>query len=228
CYGDGVHKTEHFAYTKEEIDALGELMKISMGFDNKHLFESFENMVDTFFTKDSDLKKVALKMVARFKKSSGKDFSDPVLTKAAEHHPTTEQFCKRIETGIQNILRLNHGDVTSLSTSEVSLDSRPYGRPQFGSLDDLMNGLKIMINDIWAYEIIIDNYTSDKSNYYITYRIILWDNFGLDYPDLQQTLNYFQPGFRSWFVLQHYKSFRPFINKMEFKRQFRGKINVSH
>ena len=32
-------------------------------------------------------------------------------------------------------------------------------------------------------------------------------------------------GFRAWFLLQHFRGYRPFITKVTFVREFRGDLN---
>jgi hypothetical protein len=45
----------------------------------------------------------------------------------------------------------------------------------------------------------------------IKLNFIYYDHFGLDYPDIAKFDNDI---FYSWFVLQHFKGFKPFITKI--------------
>ena len=103
------------------------------------------------------------------------------------------------------------------------MDSSRFGRPHFHTnKDKFFSGLTIMVNDTWAYEIFVSDFESKgENNHQIKLKIILYDHFGLDIPDVQNNLYYSFAGFRAWFVLQHYHSYKPFITKIEFEKTFK-------
>lgn len=220
CYGDGVSKTDHFKYTVEEIANLGTLMKdYTMTSSTKSLWNDLTNMITNFFSV-GELEAVALLMVDKFKKNSGEEFSNLILTKKVSQHFSTQEFCKNIEKGILERLKKAKGEVEFLFDNEKYKNSNRFGRPQFSTLKDkFAGGLTICINDTWAYEVLITNCKIiENNNYAITYKIILYDHFGLDYPDLKDKIYYDLAGFRAWFVLQHLKSYKPFITKVEIEK----------
>ncbi|WBX77469.1 DUF3289 family protein [Tenacibaculum ovolyticum] len=67
-------------------------------------------------------------------------------------------------------------------------------------------------------------FKNDGENYTCKYEVILWDNFGLDKPDMTKFFSY-GAGFRAWFVLQHLYGYKPFVTKMAFNKEFKGTIN---
>jgi hypothetical protein len=71
------------------------------------------------------------------------------------------------------------------------------------------------------------DFFSDGKKYQLKYKIILYDHFGLDIPDVESGYYYIE-GFLAWFVLQHHRSYKPFITKMESsERTIIGQIQQS-
>lgn len=231
CYGNGLTVTPYFRYTKEEIENLGTIMKnVTMKAPIRNLWLDMDRMVSDLFS-FGELKQVALKMVDHFKQNKGLEFSNSILNRYVMQHTSTKEFCKRIEIGIQEKIKDSKGDISKIFNNTVYFDDDiergRYGRPQFSTTLDTIQGLRIMINDTWAYEVFISDFNSnDGVNYSLRYKVIIYDHFGLDYPDLQNQTYYLLAGFRSWFVLQHYHSFKPFITKMEFDKSLKGNIKT--
>lgn len=86
-------------------------------------------------------------------------------------------------------------------------------------------GYTIALNDIWSTEVIIKKYVLNGNSYTVDYRVTLWDHFGLDAPDLEANkVAAYGAGFRAWFILQHFRGYKPFITKITFDKTFKGKI----
>ncbi|CCZ07008.1 type VI secretion system tube protein TssD [uncultured Culturomica sp.] len=86
-------------------------------------------------------------------------------------------------------------------------------------------GYTIALNDIWSTEIVIKDYELNGNSYKGSYRVTLWDHFGLDAPDLDAgKVAAYGAGFRAWFILQHFRGYKPFITKITFDRTFKGEI----
>lgn len=92
-------------------------------------------------------------------------------------------------------------------------------------------GPTIAINDTWAYDVDIQNYTpSADGTYTAELRVILYDHFGLDVPDLDISLwKPFKPYglaglFRAWFILQHVRGYRPFITVIDTIHPIEGRF----
>ena len=81
------------------------------------------------------------------------------------------------------------------------------------------------MNDIWATEVILKELKNKGETYTAKYQVTLWDNFGLDIPDMQKFF-YYGKGFRAWFALQHLHGYKPFVTKITFEKTFKGNINL--
>jgi len=228
CYGDGVNKTEHFAYSQEQIYDLGVLIKQnSISDNNETLWNGLKEMVTTLFSV-GELEKVALEMIKNFKESQGKEFTNSILNNYVEKHDSTIRFLIEVEQGIKGLLNFSKGDPTILLDEFIYLDSDSrFGRPKFSTnTDTFFGGLTICINDTWAYEISIKSFDSnDGVNYSINYSVIIYDHFGLDLPDLKVEKYYILYGFRAWFILQHLRNIKPFITKVEIEKIMTGNIS---
>ena len=85
---------------------------------------------------------------------------------------------------------------------------------------NVLRGETIALNDIWATEVILKELKTEGDSCTVHYKVILWDHFGLDLPDLEKFYSY-GSGFRAWFVLQHLFGYKPFLTKIQFDKQFK-------
>lgn len=226
CYGDGITKTDHSVYSISEIEALGDKMKNeTLLKKTEDLWKDLIDMVTLEFS-IRDLGKDTLKMIRNFKDNAGLEFSNSNLTSEILKHKSTKEFCNRIEDCIKAQLNLSNCNPASLKDEFIYLETiNRFGRPSFKEFFDTIGGLRIMWNDTWAYEIYVTNFdTNDGVNYNVEYKVVLYDHFGLDKPDLEK-IYYYHQGFRAWFVLQHVRNFKPFITKAEFDKSFAGNIS---
>jgi hypothetical protein len=226
CYGDGVTRTDHFRYTRAEVESLGVAMQLTLSFSVQELWEQFRTMVASLFS-IGELEPVALAMIARFEESSGAEFTHPVLTKYVLKHQSMIQFTKNVEEGIRRELTRSKGNPVGLLNSRTHFNSNDYGRPQFSSMEDTFSGgLRICWNDTWAYEVQVERFDMvSGSEYLLKYRIALFDHFGLNLEDLSEHDEiYLLAGFRAWFALQHIHNHRPFIATVVSSRSITGRI----
>jgi Protein of unknown function (DUF3289) len=129
------------------------------------------------------------------------------------------------ETKLRPAILRYGGDATKIQpTGDIVLKSRIL----FNSCGDILGGLTIAINDIWAWRIEIVEYQLTGGSYSGKYKLTLFDHFGLDEPDVDTSKNYRNlAGFRSWFLLQHLQRFayKPFLTVMEIERRFCGSLS---
>lgn len=86
-------------------------------------------------------------------------------------------------------------------------------------------GYTIALNDIWSTEVVIKDYELNGNSYKGSYRVTLWDHFGLDAPDPDAgKVAAYGAGFRTWFILQHFRGYKPFITKITFTKEFKGEL----
>lgn len=215
------------------------------------LFDDFRAMVNLFFTSNDnpEMRQNILAMIDKFQRNEGGVYESQLLTKNIENHPSTIRYCKGgkrdgIETYIHQQLKDNDGDISKLLDETIywkDIDSKrgqkkvfsatplfPGDIPLIGSKEKIRNatdGYTIALNDIWATEVAITDYTLNGKDYKVTYRVTLWDHFGLDLPDIQpgKVAGYLD-GFRAWFILQHFLGYKPFITKITFTKEFKGSL----
>lgn len=221
-YGDAVNlNTGHSIYSRKSIEDLGWLMKNDIDRPVAHHWTALRVMVADLFSV-GELEVVALKMVDKFQANSGGEFTDAVLTKHVKDHDSTKRFSASIKKLITDTLTREKGNLKPLKNETVDWNGKSYGHPRFSTLSDTFaGGLTICMNDTWAYEVSITEYEVSGNSYSGKYKIILYDHFGLDQPDVEKKYSWLA-GFRSWYILQHRRNFKPFITKVEFDESFNG------
>ena len=203
---------------------------------HKPLFETFRSMAVEYFS-SGDLKMNTLAMIQHFEKNTGSDYRNPVLTNAVRIHPKTMAFSKTIIEEVVTQTKQLDGEINQLDLSNLmdGYKTRQTGfkLPNFSSAADILGGTTIAINDVWAGKAEITKYEKFGNFFKGTIRITLFDHFGLDAPDIgpDPTNGHIKPygvlpGFRAWFILQHYDrfAFKPFVTVMEMDYPFSGEI----
>ncbi|MBD8082195.1 DUF3289 family protein [Chryseobacterium caseinilyticum] len=185
------------------------------------LFKIFKGDIGYFSM--GKIQTVAELMVERMRENTGADFTHTDLTKAVIAHQNSINFIAAIHSNIRDYLRENQGEISGL---EIKNDGKGIlyemlvednvSSPRFS---DKFSGLGITINDVWAYQVFIKKYTKTNHHYQMELQYIYWDHFGLDYPDIQKYDNNI---FFAWFVLQHFKGYKPFITKIDMKGTISG------
>lgn len=175
-------------------------------------------------------------MIAKFEKSEGGEYRNQALTRAARAHPTTIKFSDTLIKEVKAKLAELDGDVNKLVLSDLMQQyskTSGFRLPIFNSAADKVQGLTIAVNDVWAGKAEIATYEKFGDFYKGTIKVTLYDHFGLDYPDIgpdpttgRVKFYGLASGFRSWFVLQHYKRFayKPFLTVIELSYPFQGEL----
>jgi hypothetical protein len=178
------------------------------------LFGELRKLVQHLTTRE--LKTNADKMVATFQENNGewrtREYSDAVLTKCAREHAATRKFVAAVRDRLAQALANAAGDAARLEPFTVEK------HPAFNEKTDYITGLTIAINDTWAFEVTLADYEmTGSSSYKARLKIVLYDHFGLDAPDITgRNQSRATDGFRAWFMLQHVHGYRPFITRIEF------------
>lgn len=224
CYGDAVNlATGHSIYDRDEIKGLGWLMSNDIDKSEARHWTALRVMVADLFSV-GELEVVALKMIDKFKANTGGEFTDDVLTKHVQDHDSTKRFLVSLDTLITTSIVKANGNLKPLKNETVDWNGKDYGHPRFNTYGDTFaGGLTICMNDTWAYEVSITEYEINGSSFSGKYKVILYDHFGLDKPDVEKKYSWLA-GFRSWFILQHRRNFKPFITKVEFDNSFNGNL----
>lgn len=186
----------------------------------KQHFKNVEFMAKTLFAQGG-LEGNIQRMIDKFRRNEGGSYSDPVLEQAVKNNPATHIFQKEFEYQLHAVLKKYRGDPNKVSLKDIRMNKRLF----FQNMRDILGGLTIATNDIWAWTAEIVEYKFDGLDYSGTYRLTLYDHFGLDEPDVDYSKKYGHlVGFRSWFILQHLKGFayKPFMTVVEVKQSFSG------
>ncbi len=224
AWGNGTLVPGQSIYTEQQIHDLGLLIRIQMGQSDAALFRVMREMSTEIFSV-GELEGNIQRMIARFQSNTGAEYTDAVLTRHVREHASTQRFCTSLEGEITRRLREAEGAVEAIEDLVYHPEGRSYGHPRFNTgRDTWAGGLTIAINDVWAYEVQVTAYQRRGANFSATYKVILFDHFGLDLPDVNGTLYYNLAGFRAWFVLQHLRSYKPFVVRVEFEKSFSGTL----
>jgi uncharacterized protein (TIGR03034 family) len=184
-------------------------------------FKNFELMAKSLFAQGG-LEGNIQRMIDKFRRSEGGTYSNPVLDQAVKNNPATHIFQKDLEYQLHAVIKGYRGDISRISVKDdISIKHKLF----FQSPRDILGGLTIATNDIWAWTVDVVEYKFDGLAYSGTYCLTLYDHFGLDEPDVDYSKKYaYLAGFRSWFILQHLKGFayKPFMTVMELREKFSG------
>lgn len=206
-------------------------------------FATWRNMTTTIFS-SGEMQMVLLAMIHKVQKREGGEFRHPLLNKAVKEHPKTIDFSNRVLDAVDLKIKEMKSDINNLplhSWYSTYVDKTPPKLFAFnnrfsasierGIESDLLNGLTMAINGIWAGKAEITQFQRAGGSYRGTLKITFYDHFGLDLPDVGPdpstgaTKPYgLLPGFRSWFILQHLDTlaYRPFVTVVELNYPIQG------
>lgn len=92
--------------------------------------------------------------------------------------------------------------------------------PNYSTKEDQTSGLKIAINDVWAYSVKLSKFTLCKTKFQYHLEVIFYDHFGLDTHDVKK-FGATDETFKIWYYLQHSKRFnglyKPFVTTWSYK-----------
>ncbi len=242
-------------YSLDQIKELGDgLMELSLTkFTEKLLWKQFKDLKSILVW--GDLSDVLDKMIEKFKGNKGGVFENDKLTKSIKDNTSTRNYCRYVENYIaekikqetlKNVIGIEDKEPDFGTTDENINKKRidkdkikgkdiisdeyntpvAFTRPSFSFRNDnnLFSGRTLALNDIWATEVILKELKNEGEDYTIKYQVTMWDHFGLDLPDMEK-FYVIDPGFRAWFLLQHYYGYKPFVTKITFEKEFTGNIN---
>ena len=135
------------------------------------------------------------------------------MNKSFAEHETLQKFIYN-DGGVIDVLNRNlratNGNINKI---DIQIGVIQSTRPKFNKLYDYFNGMKVTVDGIAAYIIYIDEYKLLSPNTYnAKLRIEIYDHYGLDKRDVEKFG--YVAGFRSWYILQHVRGYKPFLTKM--------------
>lgn len=207
-------------FTKEDIQKAGAGWWPDDLFDIKtdeELFQMMKDMGSTYFSV-GEMETNNLAMIDHFQKNTGNDYSSSILTKALQEHASTKRFVERAKVILAERIKL---EGEGLSQKPITKGELEKARPVFNTNSDTFaGGLTFAINDTWAHQVELTYYDFvNENDYKGKMKVTLYDNFGLDKPDIEKKFGYME-GFRAWFILQHVRGYKPFVTVIEFDVEF--------
>lgn len=149
---------------------------------------------------DSTFENILDEMLDHFVQGSGADYSNSDLTDAVKSHQNTTNYVNGVISLIKNYISDNNGDISGLY-----YDSNLWVQPTLRDMHPLVSemqdeelylpsyghnngvpGLSLAINGWYGNKIEIESYTVSGNMYSGTLRVVFYDHFGLDTPDLSQ------------------------------------------
>ncbi|WP_136668426.1 DUF3289 family protein [Flavobacterium sp. H122] len=207
---------------KNKADSLVKKVKKFSENNNDKLFEIFRDESES--VSSGKLEANIKRMIQKMQDNEGGEYSHLDLTNAIIEHDNTKVFIRQVKDYVIKYLKENKDDISKL---EITDDSQgiiyesdfktKVDKPRFNNKKDTISGIQIAINDVWAYKISLTKYNQNSIKPEGELRFEFYDHFGLDYPDIQK---YDYDIFIAWFILQHFRGYKPFITKAVFDVKF--------
>ncbi len=221
-----IKPTDEFIRKEAEIFAQKRIdnFKPYLKKTNEQLFTIFEDDIKSWSM--NDLEDVTVDIVGKVKKNTGGTYSHKVLTSAAKNHVGFVDFAYITEYCIADFISKGKKIEDLVITMDAKVDKGKLykaitkegaKRPVFNTVHDTLNGLRILVNDVWAYEVRVLRYRKMYTSLFIELEYTLYDHFGLDAPDIYK---FDKEIFYVWFILQHFRGFKPLITKMKINREY--------
>lgn len=222
------------SYFKAMIDKKGKLIDFSTILRNKDEPDKIFNIMKSNLNNFSmfNLENVLNEWIEFFKKrvlvptgqiSTFRIKESLILNQKVKEHEKTRDVIKRIKDTLENELTKStiKGDIYQLlielnkNKQNSFYQALHWGTnfendrtPNFSTNSDSIMGLRILINDVWGYDIEIEKYKIDESKISGKLKIKFFDNFGLDDDDISKFGNKLNgDGFKAWYFLQHYNGY---------------------
>jgi hypothetical protein len=198
----------------------GNVSGIYSRFINKsdaELFSSMRNLLWKTSVLSPDMRSVTSQMADRFESNIGGEFVNATLTQKVKLSVQYQNFLKTFGERLSERLTASNGNINNVS--EIPTNGI---RPIFNGFWNKFAGLQIAINDTEAHEIKLLNFRTDHSNlWYADVEVTIYDNFGLDKADVLKYQGK-HLGFAAWWLLQHTRSYKPFVTKVVIKSRING------
>ncbi len=163
-----------------------------------------------------DMETVALEMSSRFQKGTGGMYTSEILDKKIANH---SQFVNYHYTFLEKLKQ----ELQKVSFDPNKMDIIPMSLLHFSSFWDKVSGLGITVHQVWSVKAELKDYKYNKCTQRWSSKLLytFYDHFGLDWDDIvkhgEDRVPQYHTGdfFKAWYILQHYRSAKPFITKIE-------------
>ncbi|WP_455204779.1 DUF3289 family protein [Kaarinaea lacus] len=172
-----------------------------------------------------DMEKVALEMQARFAKGVGGTYKSSILDAEIANHETFVTYHNAFLKELKAALKKSDYDLFKMSTLSMNLLN-------FSSFWDKVTGLGITVHQVWSAKAELENYRLDCQNGLWIGELVytFYDHYGLDWEDIvkhgDDKIPQYHTGdfFKAWYILQHFRTAKPFITQMQRKVFVSGKV----
>ncbi|SHL78107.1 DUF3289 family protein [Flavobacterium saccharophilum] len=208
----------------EKTDLIIEKIMLFSKKNDNELFEIFRSNAES--VSRGKLEDNILRMILKMENNEGGEYSNSDLTNAVIEHENTQTFISNVKKWTTHYLKLDKIK-NNLETLRIVDDSEGLiynsnfkeivDKPRFNNYSDTLSGIQIAINDVWSYKIFITQLNLDNNNPHGELHFDFYDHFGLDFPDIEK---YDNDIFIAWFILQHFRGYKPFITRVSFASKF--------
>jgi RHS repeat-associated protein len=198
---------------------------------DEQLFKRMKDMFD--FYCDGVFEDIGRRLIEKFKSNTGGVHEDLILNNHIKTRSEYKNILEFIGDKIEEQMKASSGNTAKLN---IRLNSGPYFNPEKTDIifDRTDIALATLIHgtqgtDINLYKAEVDKV---KRNYKLTIQVDIWDDFGVDRCDVKGAIDKLKSrkvgyqmrykGFIAWWILQHQRGYKPFINKMSFKYEVSG------
>lgn len=212
-----------------------------------------KNFFNSQIKYDETFMDILSEMVDHFVDGTGTDYSNEALTSAVQSHSRTTSYVNSVVTLVKNyisknktaignlvydedlwtqpIKRASHPLVSAMNTA-ISNGAKELYLPSYG-YNNGVPGLTLALDGFYGNKIKLKNFQNTGSTYSGDLEFTFYDHFGLDTSDLADT-KYGNltagtcPGFKQWFILQHWSDLegaiqpKPFVTNVSFTVSFSG------
>lgn len=253
-------RPEDYQYSDKSIEQLRDMKYISSkDFEHRDVLDyklSWKTMAMLLSRGDMDT--VAWDMINHFMEGNGSDYTNEILTREIVSHQNTQTYVNEIYPIIDAYISAYKGDISGLKFREdvvrdtnvliagvtdangklICPGMKQNGNivieePKFNTSDDYLSGLGVCVDSLTGNRIEITSFSFNEFSYDCTLRFTLYDIYGLDSTDIENTVKYVVPvgavqGFRSWYIHQHYNlyggAYQPYFSYVTFEKSFEGMI----
>ncbi|MET0067184.1 MAG: DUF3289 family protein [Candidatus Thiodiazotropha sp.] len=158
---------------------------------------------------------VALEMQKRFSSGKGGVYTSDALNKEIANNSALVKYHNKFLAQLKR--NLSHAGMDPRKITRISM-----GLLDFSSFWDKVSGLGITVHQVWSVKAELLNFHLDGCSGFWSGELLytFYDHFGLDWEDIvkngDRILPQYHTGdyFKAWYILQHYRTARPFITQM--------------
>lgn len=175
------------------------------------LEDMMRDLINYTTDQNAKMRDVALHMTQRFFDNTGGNFSDPDLDETVDHDENFRGFANNVFVRFNEELKKAGGDINKFKTFTV-------GNPAFNRSVNRSDGLGITIHGVSYVEVHLLKFKVNpkSSTYRVELQFDLYDNFGLDSPDINDghwwnpsSWYHYNNKLKAWWLLQHKFGHRP-------------------